>query len=208
MVRLILVRHGETKWTAERRYQGHCNTPLTAQGCRHAAKAARALQAVPVDFIYSSTLGRARETAQFIKKILRRPVRHDSRLNELSFGRWEGRTAREIMRAGDRTYRAWIAGRKVSPPGGETLASFQKRTARFLREICLRHKGKTVVLVSHGGTIKMMLCRLLKLPFRYFWVFRVDPASISVVRSDGKFSECVCLNDRGHLGPKESLCRI
>ena len=152
MIRLILIRHGETHWTSQKRYQGHSDTRLTARGRSQARVLAKSLAAQKIDVLYTSSLGRAKETGSAISRKIGKRPRMDSRLNELSFGRWEGKTAKELARAKDRIFRRWCQGKLIKPPAGESLSSLRKRVSAFLKQIEKRHPGKTVALVSHGGT--------------------------------------------------------
>ncbi len=94
-MRLFLVRHGQTSWTAQRRYQGMSDVPLNAQGIREAKAVARILRRESPQRIFSSALSRARETAHWIARAsMLRPV-EDERLNEISFGKWEGKPWRD-----------------------------------------------------------------------------------------------------------------
>ena len=199
MTQLILIRHGETQWTAERRYQGHSDTDLNPAGRAQARALARRLLALKWDILYTSSLNRARQTAEGIAARAGKNPRVDSRLVEFGFGRWEGKTAGEIFKKKDPAFRHWCRGEWVRPPGGEKKETFRKRIAGFLRDVLKRHPGKKVVVVSHGGAIKMMISKLLDLPFRSFWSFRVDPASVSIVHFQGKFTQLIFLNDTSHL---------
>ena len=101
----------------------------------------------------------------------------DSRMNEFSFGAWEGKTARELMKAKDPSYLKWCRGRWVTPPGGESFRNFQKRTRGFLEQILKRHKDKTIAIVSHGGPLRMLALHSLGLTSRFFWKFHFKPGS-------------------------------
>lgn len=199
MTRLILVRHGQTPWTRQRRYQGSTDIRLTAEGRREARATARRLKKIPVDFLYASSLNRANETGRIIAGVLKRKMRTDSRLNELSFGEWEGKTAEELIRAKDPRFKRWAIGKRTTPPGGESLSSLRKRVRSFLKEIVKRSDGKTVAIVSHGGPIKVMIFEAMKLPFRSFWTLRAEPGSMSLLEFHPYFAQCVLLNDTCHL---------
>ncbi len=191
---LILIRHGETPWTRERRYQGRSDTSLTAQGIRQSKKAAKKLRTFGIQVLYSSSLKRARQTAGVISKMTRLPLRIDPRLNELSFGRWEGVRAVDLLKRKDPVFLQWSRGRIVTPPGGESLRHLRLRVSKFLKECLRRHKGKTVALVSHGGPIKVFIFTALGLPLRSLWSLRIDPASMSVLTFCPHFTQLGRLN--------------
>lgn len=180
-VRLILIRHGETAWTRERRFQGRMDLPLTLKGRRSSLELAQILKTKNIDCVYTSALKRARETGRIIARTIKRKIRRDPRLNEISFGVWEGKTAIELLASKDAAFQSWCRGRFKTPVGGERFQSFKQRTTSFLNELKQRHRNRTIAVVSHGGTIKMMLCLLFHLPFHFFSTFRVDPASISEI---------------------------
>ncbi len=160
---VYLVRHGETAWNTSGRWQGHAPVPLNDQGRRQAKLLGESLAGNDARFgaIYSSDLLRSRETAEIIAGRLGLPVRLDARLREIDLGEWQGLTGDEI--------RAWDADRlavvhndpyTVPRPGGESLNQVALRALAVFEEITVRHPGETVVVVSHGGTIRTLLNRL------------------------------------------------
>lgn len=192
--RLILIRHGETPWTRERRYQGRSDTFLSSHGKKQIRRLAKIIRTLNPRVLYTSTLQRSRQSAAILSKIIRAKPCVDSRLNELSFGRWEGRSAVELIAARDPVFLKWREGRIVTPPGGESLRSLRTRTSRFLKNCLRHHPGKTIAVVSHGGPIKTLLFEALKLPVRTLWSLRIDPASITVLDFYPNFTQLVTLN--------------
>lgn len=203
-MKLILVRHGETDWVRQGRYQGSTDVPLNRAGFCQARALARLLKKERPMAVYSSGLTRARETAKLIGKVCRRQVLIDKRLNEVSFGNWEGFLHREICTRFPRAARKWYAGRWSSePPGGESLMSLGRRISQFLKSIRLNflNRNGTLIIVTHGGPIRMFLVRLLNLQPELFWRLRIDPASVSVVQLAPRSEELLLLNSSGHLIP-------
>lgn len=194
MTRLILIRHGETAWTRARRYQGDTDTRLSVKGKNDVKAVARVMGRARLDFLYSSALVRARESAAIVARAVRKKPLPDARLNEIGFGNWEGKTAKQLWRQKDAAFRRWCRGQWVSPTGGEKIADFGKRVSHSLQGILRRHRGKTVAVVAHGGTIKMMIMEALKLSYRSLWMMRVDPASISVLNFFPGFNQLALLN--------------
>lgn len=197
--RLILVRHGETVWTREHRYQGVTDTALTTKGRRQARALAAFLRRQHVDVLITSSLRRAKETGKIIAQAIHRRPRSIVQLNEISFGHWEGKTAKELIRKKDRIFFKWCEWKFVTPPGGESPRAAQQRTALALRAILRRHKGKTVAVVSHGGPIKMMISDALNWRFRSFASIRIDPASLSILDFYPHFIQCHSINNTSHL---------
>jgi broad specificity phosphatase PhoE len=199
MTYLFLIRHGETPWTKERRFQGSTNTHLTPRGKKQAAAVAHCLKRYGIHHVYASDLWRARETAALISKTVGKKAVLDRRLRELGFGVWEGRTAAELLQDKTCGYQDWCRGKKVTPKGGEKIAAFRKRVRHFLKQIAKRHEGKKVAIVTHGGPVKIFLYEALKLPYRSLWSFRVEPASVTILGLGTHFSQVFAMNDTSHL---------
>ncbi len=158
--RLILVRHGETDWNAEGRYQGQADPPLNRRGREQAQALAAALQQKGVDVIYSSPLKRAWQTAEVVARAVRAPLFPEPRLMEIHQGEWEGKRVGEIAREYPQTFHQWEEDPWATQiPGGETLAEVQQRVYAAADDILARHPGKTVVLVTHRTPIAMLKIR-------------------------------------------------
>lgn len=180
MMRLILVRHGETDWNAQHRYQGWSDLPLDAVGEQQAGLLAARLAGEQVDAIYASDLQRAEQTARIISEKHGLPVNVDSRLREMSFGDWEGLTYEEIRTRWPEAMDAWLGDPlRVAPPGGETLVQVTGRVRGALGDVIERNIDQTVVLISHGGPLRVLLCLSLNLELRFHWRFKLDVASVS-----------------------------
>ncbi|MFN2143580.1 MAG: alpha-ribazole phosphatase [Candidatus Promineifilaceae bacterium] len=200
-MKLILVRHGETDWNMERRYQGQLDVPLNERGRWQAGRAAQVLAGQPVDYLISSDLRRALDTAEAIGSVCGRKVTADSRLRELSYGKWEGLTVTKIKERYDGAYRRWRTDPANHPPeGGEVLAAAARRVEQVWQEI-KQVEAETVVLVSHGGTLRILLRHLLALPPEAFWQFKIENASLSTVQISAAGNILVRMNDTGHLLP-------
>ncbi|MET8688114.1 histidine phosphatase family protein [Streptomyces sp. NPDC004732] len=162
--RIILWRHGQTAWNLERRFQGSTDIELTETGVAQARRAARLLASLKPDAIVASDLKRAAATAAELSAITDLPVTHEEALQETYAGAWQGLTHDEIIaRFGDQ-YAAWKRGEAVRRGGGELETEVADRAA----PVVLRHAEKlpedgTLVVVSHGGTIRTTIGRLLGL---------------------------------------------
>lgn len=199
---LFLIRHGETPWTKEKRFQGRTDTELTPRGKKQAAALGRRLKDSGIDILYASPLKRAAESARIISKSLRRKIVSDKRLCELSFGEWEGKSPAQLLVEKKSRYREWCRGRLVSPKGGESLKAFRGRVGSFYREIVRRHPGKRIAIVTHGGPVKIFIYEALRLPYRSLWSFRIEPASLSVISVGEHFSQVWLQNDTSHLAAR------
>jgi 2,3-bisphosphoglycerate-dependent phosphoglycerate mutase len=151
---LLLVRHGETDWNRDGRWQGHSDTHLNDAGRQQARRVARELG--HVDVVYASDLARARETAEIVAAALGLPVQLDARLRERSFGAWEGLTAAEIEVAFSDAHGRWLTGDGAGADDAEPFATFGERVTSFLTDVLEQHPGETVLVVAHGGSIRVI----------------------------------------------------
>lgn len=162
--RVLLIRHGETAWNALGRWQGNAPVPLNEAGLAQARALATYLAAQPwrIDVIYSSPLPRARQSAQAIADALGLPVRTDDRLREVDLGDWQGLNRAEVEAWDAERYAAYVADwYNVAPPNGESRRALQARARAAFDDITARHPGATIAIVSHGGTLGMLLESLL-----------------------------------------------
>ncbi|HEY5832752.1 histidine phosphatase family protein [Streptomyces sp.] len=166
--RIVLWRHGQTAWNLEQRFQGTTDIELTAAGVSQARRAARLLAALTPDAIVSSDLRRAAATAAELSAVTGLPVTHYEGLRETYAGVWQGLTHTEINeRYGDQ-YEAWRRGEPVRRGGGELETEVADRAAPVVLAAADKlDDGGVLVVVSHGGTIRTTIGRLLGL----------DPAS-------------------------------
>ena len=158
MIRLILIRHGETIWNAEDRIQGQIDIPLNETGWRQAQALAVWLAGDTFDAIYSSDLRRALDTAAAIARPHALDVIPDPRLRQSAKGVWEGLTWDEITARYPEQVAAWEANHDMLPPGGETGAAYVGRLREFLGDMTARHTGQTVLAVGHGHVIRTFIC--------------------------------------------------
>jgi broad specificity phosphatase PhoE len=196
-VRLLLARHGESVWNAERRFQGHTDIALSARGRAQAEALGRGLRGYRVVAAYVSPFNRARETAELALRESGIPLTVLEELRELSLGQWEGCTVDEIRAQAGDPYRAWLrAPHDCPPPGGEPLPVVSERVRAALDHIAAAHRrDDDVLVISHGGVISVYACHLLGCSFNQLWRLRVDNASLTVVRPP----RIVSLNDTAHL---------
>lgn len=209
---LILVRHGETDWNMQRRFQGQLDIPLNSKGQWQARQAAQALVGQPIDTLFSSDLLRAQATAKSIADACGCVVQTDSRLREKGFGAWEGLTYAEIMERDAEGYKRWREDPSIyTPSDGEGLGAATQRVVRAWQEI-KQVAAQTVVLVSHGGTLRILLRHLLGLMPESYWEIKLDNASLSYLQICPAENTLVSLNDTRHLQVEgeinESRCSL
>lgn len=204
MTKLILIRHGETVWNQERRYQGQQDSSLSPLGISQAQKVGKYLAEEKIAAIYSSDLARANITAQSIAKHHGINPILDKRLREMSFGVWEGLTRDEIIeKYPDLFYARYQNSLETKIPGGELPQEVIVRFQEFLNEIVPKHKDETIVIVSHGGTLRLNIAHLLHIPIEKSYCLRLGNAGISELEFnyDGKQCswEALSINSCGHL---------
>lgn len=153
MTEILLARHGQTAWNAERRWQGHADVPLDPLGRAQARDLAERLAHERLDAIYSSDLSRARETAAAVGARHGLPVQTLAELREIDVGSWSGRTTAEIQQA-DPEARERVRERGYGWEDGETPAQMQERALAAVRRIATEHDGGRVLAVAHGGVIR------------------------------------------------------
>lgn len=153
MTTLLLTRHGETDWNSQRRWQGHADQPLNDVGRAQARALAEELAGRTIDVVYSSDLVRAYETAVIVADRLGLPVEVDSGLREVDVGDWSGRAHSEVEGIDPDGYRRWQQGGK-GWNGGESYEQMGERVLATVLRLAESHPGRTLLIVSHGGSIR------------------------------------------------------
>lgn len=184
--RIYLVRHGEAEGNQDLRYLGMTDAPLTEKGREQARAIFAAFKALPIAAVYTSPLQRARDVAvRFTMPCSRVPIVVPA-LREEDFGAWEGLTRAEVLATDAERLLAWERDASVAPPEGESLATLSARVLPAIARIPEAHPAQTVLVVSHVGPIKAIVCDVLGLPphgARRMWL---DPAGISLIEWDGE----------------------
>jgi alpha-ribazole phosphatase len=192
VTRLYLVRHGLAE-VGHGRAVGHLDPPLSAAGAESIAALAGSWRGPMPDRLVGSDLRRAADSARLFAARLGRVAETDSRLREISFGRWEGLSWEEIHRRDERRLAAW--GKrwwKVAPPGGETFAELSRRVLAWFED--LRSGGEVVVAVAHQGSLRALLGALLDLPRNELFELRLDHAHVSALAVAEGHCELLYLN--------------
>jgi probable phosphoglycerate mutase len=163
--RFIVLRHGETTWNRDERYQGHLDSPLTELGLAQAWALAHRLAKVPSTALYSSDLGRAVLTANIIAKTTGHEVRIETRLRERNLGVLQGHRVEDVKESLPDAYRLFKKGTpdQVVPEGESSRARYECVTACF-EELAERHPGEQIVVVTHGGVLSCLARFVLGLP--------------------------------------------
>lgn len=206
MTELLLIRHGETAWNAERRLQGHLDIPLNAEGRRQAAALGQALASEPLDAIISSDLQRALQTAQAVAAPRGMPVMIDPGLRERCFGAFEGLLYDEISVRYPQDHAAWKARDPHAryPQGvhvAETLAEFFARIRNTIERLMQSRACRKVALVTHGGVLDCVYRLAGALDVAQPRNFDVLNASINRVHWTASGMQVLQWADVAHLDP-------
>ena len=164
MTRIVWLRHGRTAWNQEGRFQGQIDIPLDDIGQAQAERAASYLIHLEPSVIVSSDLERAVQTARPLADLAGISVSTDARLRETHAGSWQGLTHGEIREQFGPSLDQWTAGVDVRPGGGETRREVGQRVSESVAEYVDTHEGKTIVVVTHGGSARGGIGMLLGLP--------------------------------------------
>ncbi len=203
---ILLVRHGETTWNREGRYQGRTDIPLSLVGQSQVRALGKRLAGVPITIAIASPLERARATAEAIVGDRPLTLELSPGLLEISHGGWEGQLASDVARDHAEMFGVWrSAPGRDSPagPGAETLGDVEARAWPVLAKICARlGPDDTALIAAHDAVNRVLLCRVLGLPLERIWSFRQSPATLNVLAGP-KLDELqvVRLNDAEHVAP-------
>lgn len=185
MLKLYLVRHGETAANQQGVYYGYTDLPLTEQGISQARHVGKALATITFDHVIVSGLQRTQQTAHIIlaenQQTQALPV-IEPRFNELNFGEWEGRHYQELEQHDSERYSAWCQDwQNSTPPKGESFIQLKQRVEAALTEQILTYNDKTLLIVGHQGVLRVLLLSLLDLPANAFWQFSFHQGAYSIV---------------------------
>jgi broad specificity phosphatase PhoE len=203
VVRVILVRHGQTAWNKVERFRGREDLPLDETGRQQAQAAARyiATSWTP-SVVYTSPMLRSVETAAAIADACQVEALVNPELIDIDYGQWQGLTPDEAAARRPGLYQTWLAApQEVGFPDGESLADVRSRAFASLEMLIRAHAGKTIVVVAHTVVNRLLLCAILGLDNSRFWRLRQETTAINVLEwDDGDFT-LVTLNDTCHLRP-------
>jgi probable phosphoglycerate mutase len=203
MVRIILVRHGETKWNIEGRYQGQEDTELSERGLEQGRKLAEGLRQVAIDRCISSPLQRSYMTAKFCADLHGLPVATDRRLEEINHGAWEGQLADEIQAQYPVEFAQWHSTPevvKMPGQGGEALEDVRRRARAAFDEYAQKYDGETVLVAAHDAVNKVIICDLMGCAMSHFWQVKQDNTCINVMEYRDGIWRLVLLNSTNHMG--------
>jgi ribonuclease H / adenosylcobalamin/alpha-ribazole phosphatase len=196
----LLLRHGQTPMSVQKRYAGRSDAPLTELGVRQAVAAGQRLASAGLSVIVTSPLQRAARTAEEVAVVTGAPVVTDPGFRETDFGAWEGLTFAEVRERWPAEMTKWLADPAVAPPGGESFAEVSKRVRDALHRVLAGRERQTVLIISHVTPIKTLVAAALLAPPAALYRMHLDVAALSEIDwyADGP-ALLRSFNDTGHL---------
>jgi broad specificity phosphatase PhoE len=199
-LRLYAIRHGETAWSAERRFAGARDVPLADAGLRQCEAVAQALAGEAVAAVYASPLERARTSAEIVAKPHRLAVQVEPAFREMAFGAWEGLTREEVAARFPDAYDVWRrAPHRLALAGGERLDEVAARVAAGLAALMDACAGRTVILVSHAIVTRLLVLEALGLGLERLWTVDASPAGITEIEFEPGWATVHRMNTLTHL---------
>jgi probable phosphoglycerate mutase len=196
----LLLRHGQTPMSVQKRYAGRSDVPLTDAGVAQAAAAAKRLAPAGIDAIVASPLRRTVQTAGEVAAVTGLPVAAEDGFRETDFGAWEGLTFAEVRERWPSEMTAWLADPEVAPPGGESFAEVSERVTAALQRVLAGRTGQRILIVSHVTPIKTLVAATLLAPSASLYRMHLDVAALCEIDwyADGP-AVLRSFNDTAHL---------
>ena len=202
--KVVLVRHGETDWNKNSRYQGVMDIELNKKGKNQAKKLYERLKDEEFDRIYSSTLKRAYQTIAEIADYQKKEVITIADLMEIDFGQWEGLTFSEIEDKYPDLAKKWAKDPTCcKPPEGEHIKEVETRVGKTIDKIVDENDDNKILIATHGGIVRIMMAYLLDLPLSRIFSIEVDNVSVSRIKFYKHYPVVKLLNSTYHLNNEE-----
>jgi len=199
--RLLLVRHGITEFNSTRRFCGYSDIEMSEAGYGQAERLRDRLANEKIDAVYSSDLRRALVVAEVITSVHKVDIVTCSELREANYGNAEGLTFGEIRRLYPEVAEHIVNfNLQLNFPNGETFEGFIERVSTFLNRLNKHAPSETILIVSHSGSLKVLLCRLLGIDLEHWWQIGCANASLSIVETYPQGAIINLLNGTSHLG--------
>jgi broad specificity phosphatase PhoE len=196
----LLLRHGQTPMSVQKRYAGRSDVSLTDAGVQQAAASAKRLASAGLGVIVTSPLLRTVQTAQEVAAVTGAAVVTDDGFRETDFGAWEGLTFAEVRERWPAELVAWLADPEVAPPGGESFTDVSARVTAALHRVLAARAGQRVLIVSHVTPIKTLVAAALLAPPAALYRMHLDVAALCEIDwyADGP-AVLRSFNDTSHL---------
>ncbi|WP_163879055.1 histidine phosphatase family protein [Paenibacillus favisporus] len=198
---LFLVRHGQTEWNVQHRFQGHQDSPLTNLGVKQALWLGESIQNAHVDIIYSSSSKRARRTAELIKGSREISIIESDMLREINLGIWEGRNQQEVKELyPEKFYDFWNNPEVFNVQGSESFKDVSERVISKLNQIIDKNRGKSILIVTHTVVVKLIMAYFEERLMKDLWnPPYIHPACLSKVEVMNNKFEIILHGDISHF---------
>lgn len=200
MTKLILVRHATTEDNKSKRLSGYTDSVLSEEGKNQIIELTNFLQSQSIDKIYTTTLSRTKHTVEHIAKQRNLEIIEKDCLKEISFGDFEGLDFNEIkVKYPDEFQKMIDEGYEYRYPNGESLIDSYNRVSNGIKEIIDDNDKKTILICSHGGTIRNIITYLISNSYKYHWNFKIDNCSVTILEIDNGFTVLSSINNTSFL---------
>lgn len=200
MTKLILVRHALTIDNQSKRLSGHIDSVVSEVGIKQIEKLTKYLDGIHIDKIYTTTSSRTKDTVRDVAKKKGIEIIEKETLKEISFGDFEGITFDDIKNNYPEEFNSMIEkGYEYRYPNGESLIDSFIRVSNEVKEIISMDKDKTILICSHGGTIRNIISYLVSGSYKYHWNFKIDNASVSILEIEDGFAVIDSMNNTSFI---------
>ena len=200
MVKLILVRHALTVDNQKSRLSGHIDSSISEEGKEQIDKITNYLKDFDIDKIYTTTSSRTKDTVKKLSELKSIEIIEKESLKEISFGDFEGLTFDEIKDKYPKEFQDMIEkGYEYKYPNGESLIDSYNRVCIELDNIISNNDDRTILICSHGGTIRNIITYLISNSYKYHWNFKIDNGSVTILEVQDGFTVITALNNTSFI---------
>ena len=200
MVKLILVRHALTVDNQKSRLSGHIDSSISEEGKEQIDKITNYLKDFDIDKIYTTTSSRTKDTVKKLSELKSLEIIEKESLKEISFGDFEGLTFDEIKDKYPKEFQDMIEkGYEYKYPNGESLIDSYNRVCIELDNIISNNDDRTILICSHGGTIRNIITYLISNSYKYHWNFKIDNGSVTILEVQDGFTVITAMNNTSFI---------
>ena len=200
MVKLILVRHALTVDNQKSRLSGHIDSSISEEGKEQIDKITNYLKDFDIDKIYTTTSSRTKDTVKKLSELKSIEIIEKESLKEISFGDFEGLTFDEIKDKYPKEFQDMIEkGYEYKYPNGESLIDSYHRVCIELDNIISNNDNRTILICSHGGTIRNIITYLISNSYKYHWNFKIDNGSVTILEVQDGFTVITAMNNTSFI---------
>ena len=200
MVKLILIRHALTVDNQKSRLSGHIDSSISEEGKEQIDKITNYLKDFDIDKIYTTTSSRTKDTVKKLSELKSIEIIEKESLKEISFGDFEGLTFNEIKDKYPKEFQGMIQkGYEYKYPNGESLIDSYNRVCIELDNIISNNDNRTILICSHGGTIRNIINYLISNSYKYHWNFKIDNGSVTILEIQDGFTVITAMNNTSFI---------